>query len=299
MKFAAIDIGSNAVRLLLANVYEHKGKPDFKKGSLIRVPIRLGDDVFLTQRISKEKTQNLVKTMMAFKYLAEVYEPLDIMACATASMREAVNNQEVIDLIKKETGISIEIIDGKREAEIIYSNHVAEDIDSSKSYLYIDVGGGSTELTLFSKGKRIGSNSFNIGTIRILDHADNESEWKRLQNWVENETQRHQPITGIGTGGNINKIFKISEKKEGKPLSYKNLKEIYENLNSYSLEARIEVLGLKPDRADVIIPAAEIFLKIMKWSKISEIYVPQIGLSDGIIHVLYERFKLKTGNGRL
>lgn len=291
MKFAAIDIGSNAVRLLLSSVYIQKGKPDFKKGSLIRVPIRLGDDVFTKQMISDEKTEQLTKAMMAFKYLAELFEPSDMMICATASMREAKNSAEVIDIIFKKTGLKIEIIEGNREAEIIYSNHVAEQIDKSKSYLYIDVGGGSTELTLFSRGNRIASNSFNIGTIRILDHADNQNEWERLQLWIEKVTSRYSAITGIGTGGNINKIYKMSGKKDGKPLSLKNVKDIVNDLNAYSLQARVEVLGLKPDRADVIVPAGELFIKIMTWAGIKDIYVPNIGLSDGMIHVMYERMK--------
>lgn len=290
MKFAAIDIGSNAVRLLFANVFENGNPPQFKKTSLIRVPLRLGTDSFTQNKISTEKTDALLKTMLAFKYLIEVNQPIDYMACATSAMREADNGIEIVNEIKRQTGIAIEIIDGEREAGIIFSNHIAESLNQGISYLYLDVGGGSTDLTLFSKNKRITSKSFNIGTVRMLESNVPESEWEKLKNWLTEITVRYYPIAGIGSGGNINTVFKLSQKKEGKPLPFKRIKSIYEYVKSYSYDERVKKLNLKPDRADVIIPALEIYLSIMKWANISKIYIPIIGLLDGIIHILYEKY---------
>lgn len=291
MKFAAIDIGSNAVRLLFSNVLRDSGTHvSFKKDSLIRVPLRLGDDAFVKGSISVEKSQNLIKTMIAFRHLIDVFKPIDFMACATSAMREASNAQELIKEVKKQTGIEISIIDGKTEAELIYNNDITDDLPKDHSYLYIDVGGGSTELTLYSNGQRIKSNSFNIGTIRMLDHTVQPSEWDRLEQWIIEHTKKFHPLDAIGSGGNINKIFKLSARKEGKPISLKKIKEIYHFISQHTIEERISVLDMKPDRADVIIPASEIYMTIMKWAHIQEIHVPQIGLADGIVHVLYKRY---------
>jgi len=289
MKFAAIDIGSNAIRLLFTQVFQNGKEAYFKKDALFRVPIRLGEDVFVHQRISEEKAHSLIEAMIAFKHLMESYQPVDYMACATSAMREAVNGEEIVKRIKKEALIDIEIINGEREADLIYMNHVAEKLNPKKAYLYIDVGGGSTEVTLIAKGKVAASHSFNLGTVRILNNLDSADEWQALKNWLKDYTDKYQPLAGIGSGGNINTIFSLSRKKEGKPLSFRKMKKIYDNLNSYSFEERIRLLRLKPDRADVIIPASKIFLSIMKWASMKSIYVPQIGLADGIIHMLYEK----------
>lgn len=296
MIFAAIDIGSNAIRLLFSNVFEEKGEI-IRKGSLIRVPIRLGEDVFTIGRITDEKIDALLKTMAAFRNLMEVHSPEDYLACATSALREAANGNEVTDRIRKETGIEIEIIDGRREAEIIYSNHIAENLRREGSYLYIEVGGGSTELTLFTQDEKIISRTFAVGTVRILKNRVEKQEWNSLKEWVQTRTADFRPLTGIGTGGNINFLFQMAEKKEGKPLGYKEIKRISKFLNSFSYEDRLKVLGLRPDRADVIIPAMDIYLSIMKWAGVSEIIVPNIGLADGIIHQLVEKRRKLTELG--
>ena len=289
MKFAAIDIGSNAVRLLFCNVIEDNSKPIFKKAELIRVPLRLGEDAFLSGKISDKKAEKLIKAMKAFKYLIDVYEVVDYRACATSAMREAENRWEIIEKVKRQTGMKIEIVDGKTEADIIYSNHIAEHLDIKNAYLYIDVGGGSTEITLFSEGENVVSQSFNIGTLRMLHNQIDKQYWSYYKNWIREITSGYQPLIAIGSGGNINKLFKMSRKKEGGPLGYSKLKSISESLESYSLEERIKVFGLKADRADVIIPASKIVLSTMKAAGIDRILVPEIGLSDGIVHLLYEK----------
>ena len=293
MKFASIDIGSNAVRLLFTKVFEDGNGAVFKKDSLIRMPIRLGKDVFVNQEISKDKIDSLVNTMIAFKYLIDAYKPIDYMACATSAMREATNRKKVVKKIKEKSQIDVEIIDGKLEAEIIYANHIAEKLNPKKNYLYIDVGGGSTELSLISSSRVINSQSFNIGTVRILEDKVTKSQWQKMKVWVDKITADYHYIGGIGSGGNINKMFKMALKEEDEPLTYKNIKSIYKTLNSYSFEDRITKLRLRPDRADVIIPAAKIYLSVLKWADIKKLYVPQIGLSDGIIHILYEKQKRK------
>ena len=296
MKFAAIDIGSNAVRLLLANVYQGKEDGNFKKADLVRIPLRLGEDAFLRKKISDEKIAKLLMAMKAFRQLLDFYEVDDYKACATAAMREASNSQEIVDLIWKEATINVEIIDGKTEAQIIYANHVAEHMDSDVNYLYIDVGGGSTELTVFSKGKIAASRSFNVGTIRLLNELVTKDQWESMKEWVRNKTSDYHPLVAIGSGGNINKIFKMSRKKQNRPMSFDKLKELHAMLSSYSLKDRIEVLGLNPDRADVIVPAGRIFLMVMKTAEIERIYVPQIGMADGLIHLLYENYMAKKGH---
>lgn len=289
MKFAAIDIGSNAVRLLFCNVYNGNGTVVYKKAELIRVPIRLGEDSFLKGKISPEKTEKLVTAMKAFKHLISVYDAVDYRACATSAMRDAENRWDVIDRVRKEAGIKIEIIDGKTEADIIYSNHIEEHLDKSNNYLYIDIGGGSTEITLFSKNKAIVSQSFNIGTIRMLHDQIDKEYWSYFKNWIQEITKGYKPLIAIGSGGNINKLFKMSGRKLNKPMPASKLKNLYELLESYSYDERIKILGLNPDRADVIIPASKIVLTVLKKAEIEKIIVPQIGLSDGIVHLLYEK----------
>jgi len=289
LKYAAIDIGSNAIRLLIADIIENNGSVSFKKNTLVRVPLRLGDDAFLQQHISDRKAADLVKTMKAFRNLMDVYKVSDYTAFATSAMREASNGQIIVNTIKNEADIDLEIITGQKEAKIIYSNHSEQNIDKTKTYLYIDVGGGSTELSLFSDGKLLASRSFNIGTIRILDNQDKEETWNDMREFVREHTRMFKVVHGIGTGGNINKIYKLSEEKSGVPLSFVKLKSLYSYLNSFSLKDRINVLGINQDRADVIIPACEIFISILKWANIKNIYVPSVGLVDGIVQLLIEK----------
>lgn len=291
LKFAAIDIGSNAVRLLLTRVFENGGYPFYKKESLIRIPLRLGSDAFTQRRISDTKAERLVNTLTGFRSLIKAYQPVDYMACATSAMREVRNGKELVREIKRRSGIELRIIDGKLEAEIIYANHFEERLDKSKSYLYIDVGGGSTELTIFDKGKSVASRSFNIGTVRLLEHLVPKSYWKKMKIWIKENTSEFDEVYSIGSGGNINKIFSLARQEIGRPVSYKKVKKISKVVSSYTYRDRIRVLGLKPDRAEVLVPASHIYLSAMKWAGSDKIYVPQIGLADGIIHLLYERYK--------
>jgi len=289
LRYAAIDIGSNAVRLLIADIIENNDSVSFKKNTLVRVPLRLGDDAFLQQYISERKATDLVKTMTAFRNLMDVYKVTDYMAFATSAMREAKNGADIVRTIKEQADIDLEIVTGQKEAKIIYTNHAEQNIDKSKSYLYVDVGGGSTELSLFTEGKLLASRSFNIGTIRILDNQDKEETWNEMRDFIRDHTKTFKSISGIGTGGNINKLYRLSEEKNGAPLTFVKLKSLYSYLNSFSLKDRINVLGLNQDRADVIIPACEIYLSVMKWANIKSIYVPSLGLVDGIIQILIEK----------
>jgi exopolyphosphatase/guanosine-5'-triphosphate,3'-diphosphate pyrophosphatase len=289
LRYAAIDVGSNAVRLLIANIIENNGSISFKKNTLVRVPVRLGDDAFLNKRISDKKADDLVKSMQAFKNLMDVFKVTDYMACATSAMREAENGQEVVARIKAEAGIDLQIVHGQNEAEIIYASHAEIDIDKDKNYLYIDVGGGSTELSLFSKGELLASQSFNLGTIRILDNQDKEETWNEMKDFIREHTRQLKSIFGIGTGGNINKLYKLSNEKDNAPLTYVKLKSLYNYLDSYSMKERINVLGLNQDRADVIIPACEIYLTVLKCANIKSMYVPTVGMVDGIIQTLIEK----------
>ncbi|KHJ38407.1 guanosine-5'-triphosphate,3'-diphosphate pyrophosphatase [Pedobacter glucosidilyticus] len=289
MKYAAIDIGSNAVRLLIADIIDNDGTISFKKNTLVRVPLRLGDDAFLEKKISEKKAIDLYKTMQAFKNLMDVYKVEDYLACATSAMREAVNGEELATKVKEEIGLNLEVVGGQKEASIIYASHIEQTLDRKKNYLYIDVGGGSTELSVFSNGQMEASKSFNLGTIRILDNQDREEEWQDMQIWMKENCKDTRDLIGIGTGGNINKLFKLSDEKDGSPLSFTKLKSLENYLSSYSLKDRINVLGLNQDRADVIIPACDIFLKVMKWGNIKNIYVPRVGMVDGIIQLLIEK----------
>jgi exopolyphosphatase / guanosine-5'-triphosphate,3'-diphosphate pyrophosphatase len=288
MRYAAIDIGSNAVRLLIANIIEAEDGYYYKKDTLIRIPLRLGDDAFLNQKLSEKKIKELSQSMLAFRNLMDVFKVSEYKAFATSAMREAKNGPEVISRIKKEANIKIEIITGDVEAKMIYSSHIEETLDHKKNYLYIDVGGGSTELSIFSKNKVVASQSFNIGTIRILDNKDTESEWARMRDWIKEYTKTLKPMFGIGTGGNINKLHRLSGEKDETPLSFGKIKSLYNYLNSYSLKERIQILELNQDRADVIIPAAEIYLSVMKWAGVKSVHVPKVGLVDGIIVHLME-----------
>lgn len=289
MRYAAIDVGSNAVRLLIANIIENNGSVSFKKNTLVRVPVRLGDDAFLNNHISDKKADDLVKSMQAFKNLMDVFKVTDYMACATSAMREADNGPQVAERIMTEAGINLQIVHGQSEAEIIYASHAEINIDKDKNYLYIDVGGGSTELSLFSRGELQASQSFNLGTIRILDNQDKEETWNEMKEFIREHTRHHKNIFGIGTGGNINKLYKLSNEKDGAPLTYVKLKSLYNYLDSFSMKERINVLGLNQDRADVIIPACEIYLTVLKCANIKSMYVPTVGMVDGIIQTLIEK----------
>jgi len=287
-KYAAIDIGSNAMRLLIMNIIEQKGKEvQFNKSALIRVPIRLGQDAFTVGEISEENIDRMIDAMKAFKLLMKVYKVEKYMACATSAMREAYNGKEVAEIIKKKADIKIEIIDGKKEAAIIASSDLHQFIKTNENYLYVDVGGGSTEFSLFSDGKMVASKSFKNGTVRLLNNMVNEIVWQEIEKWIKTNTDGLENIIMIGSGGNINKTFKLSGKMQDKPLTYKYLKTQFDYFNSLTYEQRIAELGLNTDRADVIIPALTIYLRAMKWSNANHIYVPKIGLSDGIVKAMY------------
>jgi len=287
-KFAAIDIGSNAMRLLISNVVEQEGKePQFNKSSLVRVPIRLGQDAFTVGEISEENIDRMIDAMKAFKLLMKVHKVERYMAFATSAMREAYNAKEVVDLIKKKADIKIEIIDGKKEAAIIASTDLHHLLRTDQTYLFVDVGGGSTEFTLFSDGKLINSRSFKAGTVRLLNNMVHDVVWDEIEKWIKTNTKDYDEVTLIGSGGNINKLFKMSGKQQEKPLSYIYINSQYAFLNSLTYEQRIAELGLNSDRADVIIHATRIYLNAMKWSGARQIYVPKIGLSDGIVKAMY------------
>ena len=289
MRLAAIDIGSNAARLLITEVSSTKeGKPQFNKLNLIRVPLRLGFDVFENREISKPKRGMILQTMKAYGHLMKAYEVQFIKACATSAMRDAANSEDIIRKVKLETGIEIKIISGDEEANMIYENHIAENLDTAHSYLYIDVGGGSTELTFFSEGKLKYKESFNIGTIRLLKGQVAERTWDEMKEHLKRNTKSHLPMIAIGSGGNINKVFSMSKKKEGKPLPLELLKDYYKEFSSFSLEERMRIYKLREDRADVIVPALQIYINVMRWTDIEEIFVPKIGLADGLIQSLYE-----------
>lgn len=294
MRYAAIDIGSNAVRLLIADIIQTEKVVSFKKNTLIRVPLRLGDDAFLEKQISAKKTEELIKTMIAFRHLMDVYKVSDYMACATSAMREAKNGGSIVNEIKEKAGIALDIVEGQREANIIYSSHIEQTLDRKKNYLYIDVGGGSTELSVFSNGELIASKSFNLGGIRILDNQDKEETWAEMKDWIKNKAQAFKNLSGIGTGGNINKLFRMADGKDNSPLTLVKLRSLYLYLNSFSLKDRINVLGLNQDRADVIIPAAEIYMAVMKWGGVKQIFVPRVGLVDGIIQLLIDKNFVKS-----
>jgi exopolyphosphatase / guanosine-5'-triphosphate,3'-diphosphate pyrophosphatase len=294
VRLAAIDIGSNAARLLITDVISGpQDVPDFIKTVLVRVPLRLGFDVFDKGEISPAKVEKIVKTIKAYKLLLDVYEVKNLKACATSAMRDARNAADIIKKVKAETGIEIEIISGDQEASFIYENHVAENMTSDESYLYIDVGGGSTELTFFSDGKMIFKKSFNIGTIRLLKNQVEEASWDEMKEFIRDKTKGYHHVTAIGSGGNINKIFSISKRKDGKPLTLELLRDYYKEFSNLSVSQRISLHKLREDRADVIVPALLIYINIMRWADAEEIFVPKIGLADGLIHNLYEEVRLK------
>ncbi len=287
-KFAAIDIGSNAVRLLVANVVEESGKDtQFNKSSLVRVPVRLGQDAFTLGKISEENIERMADAMLAYRLLMKIHRVEKFLACATSAMREASNAEEVVRRVREHSGVEIDIIDGKKEAAIIASTDLHHLLRTEKTYLYVDVGGGSTEFSLFSNSRMVASRSFRIGTVRLLNSMAGETVWKEIEDWIKKHCAGYDDIAMIGSGGNINKIFKMSGNAQEQPLSYMYLHNQFRSLDSMTYEQRVYDLGLNPDRADVIIPALRIYLNAMKWSGARQIYVPKIGLSDGIIKALY------------
>lgn len=287
-KYAAIDIGSNAMRLLVTNIVEQEGRePQFNKSSLVRVPIRLGQDAFTVGEISDENIDRMIDAMKAFKLLMKVHKVERYMACATSAMREAFNGNEIAERIEEEADVVINIIDGKKEAAIIASTDLNKFIKPENTYLFVDVGGGSTEFSVFDNGKIVASRSFKNGTVRLLNNMVNDLVWVEIERWIKSVTEQYDTITLIGSGGNINKLFKLSGKKQELPLSYFYINSQYQYLNSLTYEQRIAELGLNPDRADVIIYATRIYLNAMKWSGARNIYVPKIGLSDGIVKAMY------------
>jgi exopolyphosphatase/guanosine-5'-triphosphate,3'-diphosphate pyrophosphatase len=293
VRLAAIDIGSNAARLLISDVIPGPPvNPEFIKIALIRVPLRLGFDVFDKGKISPGKEEKIIKTIQSYKLLLDIYDVKHLKACATSAMRDASNGEAIIKRIKKETGIEISIISGQEEASFIYENHIAENLAVEESYLYIDVGGGSTELTFFSNGKLVFKESFNIGTIRLLKNQVTEAHWDAMKEFIKTKTKGYHHVTAIGSGGNINKIFSISKRKDGKPLSLELLRDYYKEFNAMSLAQRISIYKFREDRADVIVPALLIYINVMRWTDTEEIFVPKIGLADGLIHTLYEEVRL-------
>lgn len=287
LTYAAIDIGSNAVRLLVGEVIERDDHPVIKKQTLVRVPIRLGEDVFDFGSIGAAKRDYLIKSLKAFRLLTEVYGVPYLRCCATSAMREATNRDEVIARVEIESGVHIETITGKMEADLIVNTFWTQDLLKERSYLYIDVGGGSTELTWLEKGRRVRSASFKIGTVRTLKGKVQPESWVEMQAFVEDLRSQHGSLMAIGTGGNINRIFKENGNAFGEPLSRAAIKEQRDRIADYSFEDRVKVLRLRPDRADVIIPAADIFLQVMEGAGIEEVFVPKVGLADGIIYDLY------------
>ena len=288
-KYAAIDVGSNGVRLLISNILLFENEPPlFRKSALVRVPIRLGTDAFETGNISQKNIARMTDAMKSFKLLMNVHGIERFRACATSAMREAKNAKEVIKEIEKESGIHIEIIDGKTEAAIIASSDLFQMLEIQKDYLYVDVGGGSTEFTLIVGGKKIASKSFKIGTVRFLENtSDWENTMQDAEKWVTTQTKKSEEITLIGSGGNIVRVYKMANTGIGKPISLEYIKKQYKYLSSLTYEQRIKEVGLNPDRADVIIPALKLYISAMKWSNAKKIIVPKFGLADGIIKTLY------------
>lgn len=298
MKLAGIDIGSNAVRLLIMEITERDSNPDktvFTKDVLVRAPLRLGEQVFVKGYLMDDKINLLEKTMQAFANLMEVFEVKGYRACATSAMRDATNGNDIIARIREHTGVQIEILNGNEESLIVFGSYANNQQHTKEAFLNIDVGGGSTELVLFHDGKIIANRSFNIGTIRLLYEQVEHTQWVEMKAWLEEKRKMFDvPIVGVGSGGNINKVRSMYlNNSADKPLSINKLQKIYDELSSYSLEERMKELGLKPDRADVIVPATRIYLNVMTWGGLKKMVIPQIGVADGLVRQLYKTMKTK------
>ena len=294
MILAAIDIGSNAARLLINDIKVGKnGKAEFIKLNLLRIPLRLGMDVFSKGEIGEKRKKMVIDSMQIFSNLMKIYNVEHYRACATSAMRDAKNGKEIIEEVKETSGISIEIISGDEEATLIYENHVAEGLDSKNSYLYIDVGGGSTELTFYEKGKMIFEKSFNIGTIRLLNELVTQDHWNEMKSEIKANITSKLPLVAIGSGGNINKVFSMSKTKDGKPLSTSYIKKFLKETTALSVDERMVKYNIREDRADVMVPALIIYKNVLNWANINKIYVPKISVADGLIHHLYQNLKKK------
>ena len=292
LRFAAIDIGSNAIRLLFSRIIENELKPHFLiKESLIRMPLRLGKDSFNAGEISEENCKKFLNTIIGFKNLMDAYDPMNYRACATAAMRNAKNGKDLARIVELKTGIRIDIINGAEEAAMILSKNINQYLKKEKSYLHIDVGGGSTELTFIVNGQIENSKSFSIGSVRLLEGKVSKKSWNDMKEWIKNNTNSILRIKAIGSGGNINKIASMLGKKKGEYVPYNGIKILLKKIEAKDFHQRITQFGLRPDRADVIIHASKIYLNCMKWSKAQKILVPQSGLADGIIEQLYDNYK--------
>jgi len=289
MIIAAIDIGSNAARLLINEVKIQNGKPEFITLNLLRIPLRLGMDVFPIGKIGDERKKMVIDSMKIFSDLMRIYKVDHYRACATSAMRDAANGQEIIQQVKQTSEIDIEIISGDEEATLIYENHVAEGLDKNFAYLYVDVGGGSTELTFYENGEMIYERSFNIGTIRLLNNLVTESNWKEMKEEIKKNISSKKTIVAIGSGGNINKVFSMSKTKDGRPISSAHLKKVYKEFNELTVEERMTKYGFRQDRADVLVHALKIYNNVMTWSEITKIFVPKISVADGLIHHIYNK----------
>ncbi len=294
MIIAAIDIGSNAARLLINEVKPGKEKPEFTKLNLLRIPLRLGIDVFSKGEIGAERKEMVISSMKIFRQLMEVYKVEHYRACATSAMRDAKNGQEIIDIVKDQADIDIEIITGDEEATLIYENHVAEGLDKDFAYLYVDVGGGSTELTFYENNKMKYEHSFNIGTIRLMNGLVPETSWEEMKNEIKDKIKSKKPIVAIGSGGNINKIFSLSKTKDGKPMPVSVIKKYLKEMQLLSVEERMQLYQMREDRADVLVPALLIFNNVMTWAEIKHIYVPKISVADGLVKSIYYNLQRKA-----
>ncbi|HBR10834.1 MAG TPA: exopolyphosphatase [Chryseobacterium sp.] len=294
MIIAAIDIGSNAARLLINEVKPGKEKPEFTKLNLLRIPLRLGIDVFSKGEIGAERKEMVISSMKIFRQLMEVYKVEHYRACATSAMRDAKNGQEIIDIVKDQADIDIEIITGDEEATLIYENHVAEGLDKDFAYLYVDVGGGSTELTFYENNKMKYEHSFNIGTIRLMNGLVPETSWEEMKNEIKDKIKSKKPIVAIGSGGNINKIFSLSKTKDGKPMPVSVIKKYLKEMQLLSVEERMQLYQMREDRADVLVPALQIFNNVMTWAEIKHIYVPKISVADGLVKSIYYNLQRKA-----
>ena len=296
MIIAAIDIGSNAARLLIsqAELYSD-GTVDYTKLTLLRIPLRLGVDVFSQGYIGEEKVNQFMDTLRAYKLMMKIYKVQALKACATSAMRDATNGAEILRRAKEETGVDIHIISGQEEADIIYETHIAEALSLNRSYLYIDVGGGSTEITLFSNNSIVFKESFNIGTIRLLQGKVTDEQWDAMKAYIKAGVKAHGPVEAIGTGGNINKVFSLSRRKEGKALPLELLRDYHKELSTATVAERMHRYQLRADRADVIVPALQIYISIMRWAGAEDIIVPRIGLADGLVKMLYKEITEAQG----
>ena len=286
MKIAAIDIGSNAARLQISSVLKDGGYTSFKKVEYVRFPLRLGHDVFTYGSLTPESQERTIKLMKCYKLLLELHEVEGYMACATSAMRESANGHEVVERIAHETGIKIHIIDGSKEAELINNVVVQALVDGQ--YLHIDVGGGSTELNLYFNRQKVASKSFKIGSVRLLEGKESKGAWQKMERWIEENVDSYEPVKAVGTGGNISKLFNLVSKTSDNATSVEELTRMRDYISSFSQEDRVHKLRLNADRADVIVPASDIYISVMKWAGASEIIVPDLGLKDGIIQLVYE-----------